>query len=119
IRATVMHDSLKLGAVVKPILESAQLPKNARITAMANCLKIIRVEFREKRISNSQIGVVNAQMFLQNLPSTANRLESGAGGGCATVIPPQIGPCLFAFENSCHSSVAMRSESRYIGTIPA
>jgi hypothetical protein len=87
---------------------------------MPDCIEIVRIVFGEKRIARAQGRVVNPEMSFENLTPARERAKPFPRRCGLTIIPAQIRPGLFAFEDSGDGLLARPgSIGRDIGAVPA
>ncbi len=106
--ATIARQALELCGTPKPVLQGGRLPHDAAVAAMLDAAEIDRIEFQEKGVAGAQSRIVHAQMFFEHRASLVHGGKAFPRGGTAAVVPAQIGPHLFAFE-----------DCRYAGFVPA
>ena len=97
--ATVSRQAFELRSTEKPILQGRGFPENAPVTAMTDGIEVVRIIFREKRIPSAQGGVMNPQMFLQDIAPASERMKALACRRRFAIITSQIRQRLFAFKN--------------------
>ena len=92
-------------------MQGGQLARDALITAMLDRAEIVRVPLREEGLAGPQCRVMDAQIFLENLPPAVDRFESGQRLRAATIVAAQVGRGLFAFEDHgvAEGAVSLRS----------
>src|SRR6478735_8877687 len=66
---------------------------------MINGGEVVRIEVGKKRIGDAQGGIMNAQVFLQDLAASKDFFQLLCGDGAAPVVAAQIWESLFAFKN--------------------
>lgn len=101
-------------------MQRGEFSQDTRITAMLDRSEIVRIEFREERVRDSQAGIMHTKMLFEDLTAPANSLKAFADGGGATIVPAQIGQGLFALKYRGRSyPVRIGSIGGDIGTISA
>jgi len=73
---------------MQTVLQCHELSRYTSITAMINCIKIVRFPFGKQRVTAAQCRIMDAEILLQNLPSPVNRFESRATEDTQIIILP-------------------------------
>jgi len=99
IRASIPDERFELRSITQTVLQCHELSRYTSITAVINCIKIVRFPFGKQRVTAAQCRIMDAEIFLQDLPSLVNRFKSHATDDGQIIIFSQIRPRLFAFED--------------------
>src|SRR5205814_7053097 len=118
VRATIADEAFKLPSALQPRLQRGEFAQDAAVIAVPDGGEVVRIVFGEKRVARPERGIMDSEMFLQNLAASGNRTKPFPRGGAATIVAAQIRQRLFAFEDRrlarflCPCAVR-----RHIGTV--
>ena len=103
------------------VLQGGQLASDASVAAVFDRGEIVGVPFGEEGFAGAQGRVMDAQMFLENLPAAVDRFEAREGLWAATIIASQVRRGLFAFKDGGVTDLAIfqRAVGRDIGAVTA
>jgi len=68
---------------------------------MADGVEVLRIKFREKRITVVQGWIMSAEACFENLATITDQFEPPARQLAVTIVSSQIAQRLFAFEHRC------------------